>query len=139
MKNKTNHEIEKLVRAARKARKEAYAPYSGFKVGAALLTKDGHIFTGCNVENTTYGLSICAERVVMTKAVSEGHKDFHTLVVVSDHEEPISPCGACRQFMLEFDPEMQVVMVGENGNRRRMTVAELLPHYFLRPADKRKK
>lgn len=127
-----NHEIEKLIKAARKAQKLAYAPYSGFQVGAALLTKDDRIFTGCNVENATYGLSICAERVVMTKAVSEGHKDFAVLVVVADSEKPVSPCGACRQFMLEFDPQMQVVMVGENGQRRRMTVAELLPHYFLR-------
>ena len=130
-----NREIDKLISAAREAQRAAYAPYSEFKVGAALLTKDGHIFTGCNVENTTYGLSICAERVVVTKAISEGHKDFVLLVVVADSDEPISPCGACRQFMLEFNPEMEVVMVGDNGNRRRMTVSELLPHYFLRPGN----
>lgn len=131
-KNQIDQGIEKLIDAAKRARTTAYAPYSGFKVGAALQTGDGSIFTGCNVENTTYGLSICAERVVITKAVSEGHKDFVRLVVVSDHNEPISPCGACRQFMLEFDPKMEVVMVGDNGNRRIMTVADLLPHYFMR-------
>src|SRR3990172_1110494 len=93
-----NHNIDKLISAAREAKRAAYAPYSGFKVGAALLAKEGQVFTGCNVENTTYGLSICAERVVVTKAVSEGHKDFIMLVVVADSDEPISPCGACRQF-----------------------------------------
>ncbi len=131
-KKQHNNDIDELVATARQARSMAYAPYSGFKVGAALQTKEGRIFSGCNVENTTYGLSICAERVVITKAVSEGEKDFVRLAVVSDHDNPISPCGACRQFMLEFDPEMEVVMVGQNGNHRIMTVAELLPHYFMR-------
>jgi len=131
-KKQTDTDIDKLIEAARRARASAYAPYSGFKVGAALQARDGTIFTGCNVENTTYGLSICAERVVITKAVSEGYKDFISLAVASDYDEPISPCGACRQFMLEFDPEMEVVMVGDNGNRRVMTVAEMLPHYFMR-------
>lgn len=136
-KDKKNHpDIETLIKKARKAQEKAYAPYSGFKVGASLLTKDGHVITGCNVENTTYGLSICAERVVTSKAVSEGHRHFDTLVVVGDSEEPTTPCGACRQFLLEFDPDLKVVMVGDNGKQREMTVAELLPHYFLRKKRK---
>jgi len=129
--NDDSHDIEVLVEKAREAQKLAYAPYSNFKVGASLLTVDGNVFTGSNVENTTYGLSICAERVVAAKAVSEGYRDFKVLVVVGDSDEPITPCGACRQFLLEFDPKMTVVMVGKE-KRKEMTVAELLPHYFLR-------
>ena len=125
------YDIESLIERAKEARKLAYAPYSRFKVGAALLTGDGHVFYGCNIENTTYGLSICAERVVTSKAVSEGYRDFRLLVVVGDSKEPTTPCGACRQFLLEFGPELKVVMVGEE-KRKEMTVADLLPHYFLR-------
>jgi cytidine deaminase len=124
--------IDQLVEAAKAAQRKAYAPYSGFKVGAALLTSDNQIITGCNVENTTYGLSVCAERVAITKAVSEGYSDFKFLVVSGDSQEPCSPCGACRQFMLEFNPEMQVLMVGKNGHRQMMTVSQLLPRAFLR-------
>ncbi|HHY59602.1 MAG TPA: cytidine deaminase, partial [Clostridia bacterium] len=88
---------EDLLAAAQEASRRAYAPYSRFPVGAALLTADGQVFTGCNVENASYGLTICAERVAVAKAVSEGYKDFQALAVWAATEEPVSPCGACRQ------------------------------------------
>ena len=126
-----SYDLERLIDVAKEAKKLAYAPYSNFKVGTSLLTGDGHVFSGCNVENTTYGLSICAERVVATKAVSEGFQDFKVLVVIGDSKDPITPCGACRQFLLEFDPMMKIIMVGMES-RIEMTVTELLPLHFLR-------
>ncbi|ANQ54361.1 cytidine deaminase [Thermosipho affectus] len=119
----------KLIALAKDAMKRAYAPYSSFKVGAALLTKTGKVFTGSNVENASYGLTCCAERIAIFKAVSEGEKEFDTLVVVGDTEDPISPCGACRQVMAEFG-DFKVILVGKNGAVKETTVGELLPDYF---------
>lgn len=119
----------KLIELAKKAQKNAYAPYSNFKVGAAILTKSGKIFTGANVENASYGLSCCAERNAIFKAVSEGETQFSKIVVFGDTEEPISPCGACRQVMAEFG-DFEVILVGKNGNIKKTTVSELLPYNF---------
>lgn len=109
----------------------AYVPYSKFPVGAALLTKEGEIFTGCNIENASYPLSNCAERTAMFKAVSEGERDFETLVVTGNTEGPISPCGACRQVLAEFcEPDMPVILTNKKGDTLRTTVSELLPGAF---------
>ncbi len=110
---------------------EAYVPYSRFPVGAALLTKDGQVFTGCNIENASYPLSICAERTAVFKAVSEGERDFEKLVVTGHTEGPISPCGACRQVLVEFcDPDMTVILTNKKGDIFNTTVSELLPGAF---------
>jgi len=121
---------EDLLAAAQEASRRAYAPHSRFPVGAALLTADGQVFTGCNVENASYGLTICAERVAVAKAVSEGYKDFQALAVWAATEEPVSPCGACRQVLAEFAPEMEVIMGGAGGRYRVAQVRELLPGAF---------
>jgi cytidine deaminase len=120
-----------LIRAARLARRRAYAPYSHFKVGAAVLASDGSIFTGCNVENASYPLTICAERVALAKAVSEGHRRFLALSVVADAPRP-SPCGACRQVMWELGGDIWVLMAPSRGRARALPLAELLPLPFDR-------
>ena len=122
--------IETLVEAAREARERAYAPYSGFRVGAAILTDSGEIFSGCNVENGSYGLTICAERSAVAAAVTAGHRRFERLVVVADRDEAVSPCGACRQVLAEFGPDLEVVGVGE-GETVTWTVGSLLPSPFV--------
>ena len=99
-----------LVDAARRAREHAVARFSGFKVGAALETSDGLVITGCNVENATYGLTICAERVAMFKALSEGHRAFSRIAIVADTDEPTPPCGACRQILWEFGGDLEIVL-----------------------------
>ena len=104
--------MEKLVAAARQARRHARADYSGFRVGAALEAADGTIVTGCNIENTSYGLTICAERVAMFKALSEGHRRFRRIVVVADTDAPTPPCGACRQILWEFGGDLEVLLAG---------------------------
>ncbi|MEG6520782.1 cytidine deaminase [Desulfotomaculum sp. 1211_IL3151] len=121
---------EKLIDIAKEAREKAYVPYSKFKVGAALLTKEGKIFTGCNIENASYGLTCCAERTAIFKAVSEGHKEFITLAVIADVPTVCSPCGACRQVMAEFNGEMKVHLANLQGQYKTVTVSELLPGYF---------
>ncbi|MEW6189885.1 MAG: cytidine deaminase [Actinomycetota bacterium] len=122
---------EELIEIAKQARLKAYAPYSNFRVGAALLASDGRIFTGCNIENASYGLSICAERVALLKAVSEGCSDFIKLVIVTDTKEPCSPCGACRQVLFEFNPDISILMVNLEGKQLVMTARELLPKPFV--------
>lgn len=113
----------------------AYVPYSKFPVGAALLSKTGEVFTGCNVENASYGLSNCAERTAIFKAVSEGVQAFDKLVITGDTDGPISPCGACRQVISEFcAPNMPVVLTNVRGDIKETTVAELLPGAFT-PKD----
>jgi len=121
---------DRLVAAARAAREHAVAPYSGFKVGAALETVDGAIITGCNVENASYGLTICAERVAMFKALSEGHRQFVRIAVVADTVAPTSPCGACRQVLWEFGPDLEVILANLTELTGRHRMVDLLPHAF---------
>ena len=122
---------EDLLRAAREAQGRAYAPYSHFPVGAALRLVDGRIVGGCNVENASYGLSMCAERNAAFAAVAAGGTAFREALVVGETQRPIAPCGACRQVLLEFmDPSAPVWLVGRDGTARRTSLAELLPHAF---------
>ena len=120
---------QKLLLKAKEAMNNAYAPYSLFRVGASLLTKDGKIFTGCNVENASYSMTICAERVAIFKAVSEGYTEFEALLLVSSSGEFTPPCGACRQVMAEFG-NFLVIMAYKNGNFKENKVSELLPISF---------
>lgn len=119
-----------LIDAARRARDHAVADFSHFKVGAALETADGTIVTGCNVENATYGLTICAERVAMFKALSEGHRQFVRVVVVADTEAPTPPCGACRQILWEFGGDLEVILANLQKETGRYQLADLLPLPF---------
>jgi cytidine deaminase len=119
-----------LIKKAKAARLKAYAPYSKFKVGAALLTKSGKVYTGANVENSTYGLTVCAERVAVFKAVNDGNKGFVKIVVVADKNPPITPCGACRQVLSEFAHDLEVVCVNLKGKIDRYSIKELLPEAF---------
>jgi cytidine deaminase len=116
-----------LIVQAQAARLRAYAPYSNFPVGAALLTRDGRVFTGCNVENASYGLTVCAERIAVFKAVSEGYRNFAAIAVVSD--TGATPCGACRQVLVEFGVN-QVIVAHADGNHVVFTLDELVPHAF---------
>lgn len=110
---------------------KAYVPYSHFPVGACLVTKDGHIYQGLNIENASFGLTNCAERTAIFKAVSEGEREFQHLVVAGHTPEPISPCGTCRQVISEFcEPDMPVTLIGDDGVKKEMTVEELLPYFF---------
>lgn len=120
---------EKLIEIALKAKEKAYAPYSKLKVGAALLTKSGKVYTGCNIENSSYGLSICAERVAIFKAISEGETEFEKIVVVAETDEIIRPCGSCRQVMSEFG-DFEVIMVSGKGEISESSVRKLLPYNF---------
>ncbi len=121
---------ENLVKAATKVRENAFAPYSKFKVGAAVLTKDGEIFTGCNVESATYGLTVCAERIAIWKAVSENEKEFSHIAVVADTEKLTPPCGACRQIIWEFCGDIPVTMANLRGDVETIQMSELLPKAF---------
>ena len=126
----TNQETQRLIDIALAARDTAYAPYSKFRVGAALLSVDGTIFTGCNVENASYGLCICAERTAICKAVSAGHQKFTAIAVAA---APLaSPCGACRQFLVEFGTEIQVTSVNaaNPAETKTWTIGELIPENF---------
>lgn len=123
------HEHEELLSAARDVRKRAYAPYSKFTVGAALDTGNGHVFLGCNVENASYGLTICAERAAICAAVAAGYRDFTAIAVAGPEDVLVSPCGACRQVLAEFNPQMTVIYMTPHGPAS-STVAELLPHSF---------
>lgn len=127
---KLNEEIiERLVAAATAARERAYAPYSSFAVGAALLLPDGRIVPGCNVENASYGLAICAERSAVAAAVATGEQRFQAIAVVADCSPPASPCGACRQVLAEFG-DFPVVLANLAGERQLSSVRELLPGAF---------
>lgn len=108
--------------------KNAYSPYSGIKVGSALLTKSGKIFTGCNVENVSYSLTVCAERVAILKAVSEGEKEFEKIVIYSD--KMMYPCGACLQVMAEFNPDMEIIIVDKKENIKKYSLKEILRFPF---------
>jgi cytidine deaminase len=119
-----------LIDHARLAREHAVAPYSSFRVGAALETADGIVISGCNVENATYGLTICAERVAMFKALSEGHRRFTRIAVVADTEAPTPPCGACRQILWEFGGDLEVILANLARETGRHRLADLLPLPF---------
>lgn len=122
---------QQLIEAAKQARERAYVPYSNFKVGAALLTKDGKVYGGCNIENASYGLCNCAERTALFKAYSEGDHEYAMLAVVADTERPVPPCGACRQVIVELcDPNMPVILANMKGDVQETTVKELLPGAF---------
>ena len=119
---------EELIDLAKQVRKKAYAPYSRYKVGAALLGKSGKIYTGCNVENASYGHTICAERAAIVKAVSEGEREFEAVAVVTKNGG--SPCGACRQVLSEFSPELIIYIADKDGAYRTTTLKKLLPDSF---------
>ncbi len=120
-----------LLTAAEKMLDKAYAPYSGFRVGAALLASDGRVFTGCNVENGSYGASVCAERTAAVKAVSEGAQSFSAVAVVCSEGGSVYPCGICRQFLSEFAVEgFRIITKGKDGHIVSYTLEELLPHMF---------
>lgn len=119
---------EALAEAARRAAALAYAPYSRYRVGAALLAEDGHIYTGCNVENAAYPAAICAERVAITKAISEGQKRFAAIAIATSNGG--APCGICRQVMVEFAPHLTVLLVDEDGITGEFSLEDLLPESF---------
>jgi cytidine deaminase len=121
-----------LVRLALKARQNACAPYSNFKVGAALLASTGKVFTGSNVENATYGLTVCAERVALWKALSEGERKFSHLAVASRSRRPAPPCGACRQLLWEFCGDLEVILANTKGFTQSHRLASLFPEPFDR-------
>lgn len=119
-----------LVYLAMEAKKKAYVPYSNFRVGAAILTKDGKVYTGCNIENASYGATNCAERTAIFKAVSEGQRDFLAIAVNSDTEHFTFPCGICRQVMIEFSKDLIVYISNKHGEYREYTLKELIPEGF---------
>lgn len=121
--------VEKMLARAAAARREAYAPYSRYPVGAAVLA-EGEIFAGCNVENVSFGLTMCAERVAVFSAVAAGKRRIKGIVLLADGSEPPVPCGACRQVLYEFNPEMWIVCANLQGNRRVYSLPELLPEPF---------
>ena len=122
----------RLIAAAREARKHALAPFSSFAVGAALETSDGTIVTGCNIENATYGLTLCAERLAMFKALSAGHRLFTRIAIVADTEVPTPPCGACRQILWEFGGNLEVLLANLTEQKGRHRLKDLLPFPFDR-------
>ncbi len=123
---------ELIIEKAKEARKKAYAPYSNFFVGAAVLTKSGRIFTGCNIENVAYGLTICAEACAIAKTVSEGYKDIKAVALVADTESIPFPCGSCRQIILEFGDDIRIIMANLRGDSLEKIITELLPLGFTK-------
>ena len=119
--------LASLEKTARKVRERAYAPYSNFQVGAALESTSGKVFTGCNVENISYGLTICAERNAVFAAIAAGVRSFRRIVVVADSKEPVTPCGACRQVLSEFADNMEIVSINLQSKKFRAKLSELLP------------
>jgi len=124
-------EIKQLLEEAKKARLNAYAPYSEFNVGAALLSENGNVYSGCNVENASYGLTVCAERNAVFEMAKNGDRNIDKLVIISDSEDYISPCGACRQVIAEFsEDKTEVYMFNKSGDYKVVTVKELIPLVF---------
>lgn len=123
--------MKDVVKEAEQALANAYAPYSKFRVGAAVVGESGRIYSGCNIENASYGLTNCAERTAVFKAISEGERCLRILAVVADTPQPVAPCGACRQVMAEFGVK-KVIMCNTKGDKREMTLAELLPSAFYK-------
>ncbi len=130
MSEKPSDSEKALVHAAKAARENAHAPFSGFRVGAAVRAKSGRVYTGCNVENASYGLTICAERVAIFKALSEGERGFEAVAVVADTENLTPPCGACRQIIWEFCGDVPVIMSNLNDKVERESAGTLLPRAF---------
>ena len=125
-----NESDEQLIETATAARMRSVAPFSNFKVGAALQTKAGKVFTGCNIESASYGLTVCAERVAIWKALSEGEREFTDLVVVADTENLTPPCGTCRQIIWEFAKHAKIVLANLRGQREEVHIIDLLPRAF---------
>lgn len=123
-------ELDDLLRVAHASAVLAYSPYSKVRVGAALLCEDGEVFTGCNVENASFGLTLCAERVALSKAISMGQNSFRAIVIGTSLDDPMMPCGACRQVLHEFAPELEVIVQGSQGPRVRTRLSKLLPEAF---------
>lgn len=131
MKSSIPPELKELIQKAQEAKVLARAPYSGFRVGAALLGKSGRIYTGCNLENLSLSLSLCAERIALIKALSEGEKEFEVLALTSDAFEPVTPCGACRQMLIEYAPSVRIISLNRSQDNVMLTsIQELLPHPF---------
>jgi cytidine deaminase len=130
---------ETLIEKAKLVREKAYAPYSKFKVGAALEVKSGTVYTGCNIENSSYSLTCCAERVAIFQAIAQGEREFNHLVVIGDTEEPIRPCGACRQVMSEFfDENVKITLINLQGDYEETNISQLLPASFTLKNEKNK-
>ena len=129
---KTRSQDEELISAARRARDQAYAPYSDYRVGAAIRTSGGAIFSGCNIENSSLGLTICAERVAIAKAVAAGERQFEALAIATS--DGATPCGACRQVLAEFSDDLPILVaaIGESPEVRQLQLAALLPEQFAR-------
>jgi cytidine deaminase len=123
-------DTSELIKSAADVRERAYAPFSNFKVGAAVRTKSGKIYTGCNIESASYGLTVCAERVAIWKAVSEGEREFESIAVVADTEELTPPCGVCRQIIWEFCGDIPVEFANLKGKTETVMMKELLPRAF---------
>lgn len=123
-------DYRELINQADEVKQNAYVPYSHFRVGAALLTKSGKIYTGCNVENASYSPTICAESSAIVKAVSEGEREYSAVAVISDSEDYTSPCGVCRQRIFEFGDDIDVIMANKNGDYKVYKISELLPEGF---------
>ncbi len=119
-----------LIAAAREARRQAYAPYSGFSVGAVVQARSGKLYTGCNIENASFGLTVCAERVALFKALSEGERQFQAVVIATDATTPTPPCGACRQVLWEFCGDIRIISAGLRGKTAEWSLAALLPAAF---------
>ena len=119
-----------LITAAKNAQQNAHAPYSNFRVGAALLATDGTIFAGCNVENASFSATVCAERTAIGAAVSNGHQSFEALVVITPADHTIAPCGICRQVLSEFCADLPILLLDGSDNREEVTLDALLPHRF---------
>ena len=119
-----------LIQQAREAMEYAYVPYSKFRVGAAVLTKDGKVYTGCNIECASFGGTNCAERTALFKAISEGNRSFEAIAVVSDNDEYTFPCGICRQVIVEFGKDIKIIVSTSQGKTKTFTAEELLPHCF---------
>ena len=123
-------DYHQLVKIAEKAKEKAYVPYSNFRVGAALLTVEGQVFTGCNIENASFGMTNCAERTAIFKAVSEGYNNFQAIAISTDTQEITSPCGACRQVLIEFGENIDVIMANVKGQYEVYKISNLLPLAF---------
>ncbi|MEA3312936.1 MAG: cytidine deaminase [Caldisericota bacterium] len=123
---------DELLKMAIKARNNAYAPYSHFKVGAAILAKNGKVYSGCNIENSSYGASVCAERVALFTAVSEGEKEFLSIAIATDTKKPVMPCGICRQVLSEFAPNLKIYAINIDGKVKEALLDQILPDAFTK-------